>query len=607
MTTIEHFYKYGIPKFMPLYSTAFPYINSNSENFKQLCYDVLNGININILKFDRCVVETINRVVSPYDVLIEIFDTHTKKICVNLKEHIESNTFTNKYFIKSYNDYVKSCILLAKLLSKMTKYSQTNQNNTKNNSIYVLSNYYYYTNIINYKYSNKYINSYLDLNSSVNDTIEIIKIYSFYNTFIKQFVDFKIDNNTSIILDKIDVNIINTVLDNINSDICKLKYSTNINNKETQDFIANIISVIRTFSDMSDVDFVLYYKNKLQNRLLDNCNNKVENKLLEAFSIKDNQELIATMKFLIDDIQQSETINNICKNNVQIFNITGKYDNIENYKANSTIKILSEELWKNNNINQTGNVQNFDKELNFYVDKYIALYNNIYDNTKKLDINFEKSTVKFTYEINNKKYKIISNMCQYIILTEINNNIDGIEMTHFSKHMNLTNISIEMNSLLKTKLIIKNSLNNFTINKYFNNNNDVIDLVNECEQLVKFSELRKKFNPIECKNVIYELFVTHKYIDHTIDSICEYVLNKNISAYRHEIIEYIDEFVASQVICKENEKYYINENTKNEFDSDEDEDEEDNLYVNENNMNENNVNAHNVLEEYILSDSENNE
>ena len=581
---MESFYEIGVPKFVKFNNAKF-LINtkSNEFQFREACENIMNNKSVNVLYFDRILAQILTTDCNPFSICNDIFNTHTKNISDEIYKKINDDTFTNKYFIDTYNNYVKGSITLKKLFLKLNKYCVSDDN--KKNTLYILSNYYFYKNVLEKKYSMKYLHTFLKMNdNNLSDIINIVKIYGFYSNFVKQINKGKFTNldNTCVTLEKINEDILKIVLEEIDKNIREFKntYKNTDNIKDLEQIISSTVNTVKTFSQLdNNIDFIINYRDRLQQRLLDNCNFKIENKLLNSIPFNCDKDIYLTMKLIIDDIIQSETIDTIVKNNVQLNFTSEKYKNMKFNDVNVSVKVLSEEIWKNKNLKQNSSIKNFNTQLNLYTDIYTKLFGVIFNNKKTFDVNYTLSKVNFNYGINNKVYKIKSNMYHCILLTEINNNSDGItsDLLKRNLNINLADVGAEINSLVKIKLINKISDNNnfkFTINKDFNYSNENIDLLHETNEIIKFMELRKSFNSTECKTIIYELFSKNKNTKYSIKNICDYVLSKNIAAYSNEVSQYIEDLVNTSIILKTDDMYYLNENQKNEFDSEEEEEEE---------------------------------
>jgi len=572
---MESFYEIGVPKFVKFNHNKF-LINTklNDFHFREACENIMNNKSVNILYFDKILSQIVMTKCDPFLICNDIFNTHTQNISDDIYKKIDENAFTNKYFIDTYNNYIKGSIILKKLFSKLNKYCITQNNKTTKNTLYILSNYYFYKNVLDKKYLMNHLHTFLRVSdNNLAETINIIKIYSFYSNFLKQINGGKFSNldNTCVTLEKIDENIIKIVVDEIDQNIRKFKneYKNMANIKELEQLISNTVNTVRTFSQLeNNINFIVNYKNKLQQRLIDNCDFKIESKLLNSIPFNSNKDIYMMMKLNIDDIAHSETIDTIVRNNVKLNFTSEKYKNMKFDDVNVSVKILSDELWKN--LKKNSQIKNFNNHLNLYTDIYTKLFNVGFDNKKTLDINYALSKVNFTYEINNKVYKIKSNMYHCILLTEINNNYNGItfDTLGYNLNMNLTDVIAEINSLVKIKLInkISDDTNNskFIINNNFCHSDENIDLLHETNEIIKFIELRKTFNPSECKTILQKLFSENKNMKYSIKDICNYVLDKNIAVYLNEVNQYIEELVTMNIILKTNDMYHLNENKKNE-------------------------------------------
>lgn len=311
---MEYFYEIGMPKFVNnLKNKIFCNFKFTQENiFHTLCTNILNNNEINILEFDTHLAYLINSDKNPFNILYEVLDLHTTNLYTSLNNKIISNSFNNNDFIVCYNNYIKSCILIKKLFYKLNKYCISTKNKPSN-IVYIISNYCFYKNIINNKFSNKYIQDYIKYDN-INEIINLIKIFGFYSNFSNNFKSEKLNIiNSNFDFSNIDSNIINKIINEIDSNIRNFKIE--------EDKIKQTVETIKIFSQQNNLNFLNSYKEKMIKRLLENYNIEIENKLLNSLVYNTNKELYIHMKLLVDDYYQSKIIDDMFKKQKLIFNL----------------------------------------------------------------------------------------------------------------------------------------------------------------------------------------------------------------------------------------------------------------------------------------------
>jgi hypothetical protein len=156
---METFYEIGMPKFINHLKDKFfntiNFVLKPEETFKNMCLDILQDKQINILYFNQVMSCLINSDKNPFDILYDSLNIHTENIQKQFQSDISNNTFNNDKFITEYNKYVTKCIFFKKLFVKIDKLTKSNKVNS--NTIYLLSNYCFYKNILNVFYNNKTI------------------------------------------------------------------------------------------------------------------------------------------------------------------------------------------------------------------------------------------------------------------------------------------------------------------------------------------------------------------------------------------------------------------------------------------------------------------
>ncbi len=474
----------------------------NETQFIEICHDILNNKDVNVSKFDFVFSNLLRYRINPLRELYDVIEDSTKDIYyTNIKNSINNNTFSNEQFINIYNNYVKSCFVFKKLFNRVFTFTKTeSKNNT--DKIYMITNYLFFKNVINNKYNNNYLKTYLNFNDNLQTVTNLIKIFGFYQTFMKQLNDKELaliaereDKTKDLYLDKtpyeendyesltlddnyITSDIIDMIINNIDTNIRtfeSLKNSQELNNK-----VSETVEYIKIFTRLNKHDFIAKYVVKMQQRLLDGCNHIIENKLIGSFyndtnNFKDINIICA--KLIIDDFVQSNKLHDVIKQNINFNIVSDKYQNV-NTNITTRLYNLSNELW--NSLIKNDNLINSNNSIAFYKDMYSKSIPALTENKKTLDISNSQSIVTFDYTLSdNKTFSIKSNIILFSILSEITKHV-GIKADSLQEILNLTDIlnNSDFNILIKTKLIIKDNNNMYSINKEFNTDNLVLDLYN---------------------------------------------------------------------------------------------------------------------------------
>ncbi len=500
-------------------------LDDNTENnLIDIFISVLVKQDCNVIQFDYLVSKLLRTRVNPIRILDDVIGAYTNDIYNTLLGYINDDySKINYQFIKIYNDYVKSCLLFKKLFNRVLNYSKyTNNNNNHENNIYMISNYWFFKNVLDKQYNNNYIHHFLNFNDELSQIVNIIKIYGFYLTFIKQLnqkeiimltdrevrrdiyydkTEYERDPESITLDDNIITNdIINLIIDTIDKNI--RSFSTKKDNQEeVSKLVSDTVEYIKIFTKLKKHDFISKYINKLKYRLLDGCNYIIENKLIGSFYNYDqsnHKDLdIIRAKLMLDDFSKSDKLNGFIKDNIIIKVTSDKYKDLDiNQKINVKLSCLTEELWANT-IQKDTHKQHSNNYIAFYADMYKKSIEGLSDKKKTLDINYSQSIVMFDYTVNNKTYKIKSNVKLCNILTDIINNVDiqdNIQdndkpanilaniINNIYVNQNLNNNSCkELDILLKSKLVIAENLNSvnlvkYTINNNFNSDNLILDL-----------------------------------------------------------------------------------------------------------------------------------
>ena len=179
----------------------------------------------------------------------------------------------------------------------------------------------------------------------------------------------------------------------------------------------------------------------------------------------------------------------------------------------------------------------------------------------------------FDITINSVTYNIKSNLTQYVLLNKFistdNYNINNLQNDF---NINPADINSELNALFKSKLITKSGDINITINfnQSFTSDTKFIDLVELYEKAEAFLLYRKTFNPSECKAILYNIFQSNPNNKFTFTELGDKLFLMNIAVLKNELQQFLDEYIDSNIIIKNNETYVFSKKISNEFDSEED-------------------------------------
>lgn len=583
--TIDNLYSVGLSKFEKTYEKMFGKNNyvKNDEikiKLKNLFDTILNNNDINLVYFDMILINAISMNINPFEIVYQSFNDKCMDIHNLFLNDIINKNFTNKKFTEVYSEYIKNCIFIKKLFFKLNKLCKNkNENEKKINTIYILSNYAFYKHIFDKKYYDKYINDYIEL-KNVNTTdnldviINVIKIFGFYSNFIKllksdniKLYDYDVTFNNNLI----DINIYESVVKQIDFNIRNFK-NENLEKSNIESFVSNSINCIKIFSDTNDnYNFMILYKTYLKQRLLNKFDNEIENILLNSFSNKSSIDIFIQMKLMINDMINSQQITKLFKNNnLKINVVSEKYKNVNPADINHSITYLNQYLWEDYYC--TNNLINIPESIDFYIAIYRKLIEKLFNDKRTFDINYNKSIITFDIDINNVTYNVKSNLIQYILLNKIitSDNYD-INLVHNDFGLIPKDINSEINSLLKSKLVLKskNSTDNLVIN--FNNSyvsdNKYINLVELYEKAELFLTYRKTFNDTECKAAIYNIFHSNQNTKFTLNELSDKLFDMHIAVLGNELNKFIDELINTNIIVNTDSKYkFIPKH--NEFDSD---------------------------------------
>lgn len=402
-------------------------IDNRMDMFKQICKNILKGnTDFNIVLFHNLIFNLVNKNPQAVDnSIIEIFDEVTKEFYTEISLQIQATDFTLDGFIKLYQQYYSSALLLGQYLVYFDKNVFVNDNN-KYSHINLVRNYSFYKNVINQKYNGLYLYEVLtklvEINTTEIDTIiKLCKMYTFYIKlgFIAKENKDKLFNN--------DINKLFLITLGSNQEfVKKLTYyiHQNIvnNNTDTYPNIKEIVTIITKYFLEKDM-FNMYYEKYLESRLLNpNCNFESETSFIHSFQRPTDNKIIQNMLYKIEDLKnyklEVEAYNKI---NVEIG--SDKFKNVKKIDHRKVHAYLFRHYaWtpsqEETNINyHTSKIP----EIDAYIEIYKKFYNMKYPNREVVwKFNHGTAIVKLTF--NDIEYLLQVTTPQMLLLMQFVNN-----------------------------------------------------------------------------------------------------------------------------------------------------------------------------------------
>ncbi|ARF11820.1 cullin family protein [Klosneuvirus KNV1] len=426
-------------------------IDNRMDMFKQICKNILKGNNdFNIVLFHNLIFNLVNKNPQAVDnTIIEIFDEVTKDLHSDILLQIQETNFTLDGFIKLYQQYYSSALLLSQYLVYFDRNVLVNNNN-KYSHINLVRNYSFYKNVINQKYNSLYLYEVLtklvEINTTEIDTIiKLCKMYTFYIklSFIAKEKKDTLFNN--------DLNKLFLITLGSNQEfVKKLTHYIHLNivNNNTTAYpnIKEIIGIITKYFLEKDM-FNMYYEKFLETRLLmPKCNFETESSFILNFQRPSDNKIIQNMLYKIEDLKNYK-LDTDAYNKLNIEIGSNKFKNVKNLDHKKVHAYLfryfawTQSLDNNNSIIKynTASVP----ELDAYIEIYNKFYNYKYPNREIVwKFNYGTAIVKLT--INNVEYLLQLTTPQMLLLMQFVNN------KKLTAHQLATNLNISLKTLGET-------------------------------------------------------------------------------------------------------------------------------------------------------------
>ena len=555
---------------------------NDSNIFKLLCIQILEGSKIvNMYNIERLINSLLLNEIEPYDVILQAFNEHTKLLASTLQTCLDNKTYTNDVFIKMYIKYVTN----SRSLRTATKFLD-NYKTFDNDKImfHTIKNYMFYKNVVERMYDSNGQSKYMHqifigflIKDDLDQVLSIIKLFNYYSIMGSSIGDLQskyfksnvinIDGtNESILSPELTMKILRDI------DNCIKSYSVSVKSdvQKAKVEIGRCVDYIKTCVRVGDVvRFMIGYMEYLRERLITQKSYvDIEDELLKAIGFKIDPDLYVKMKFMINDIMSSKTIES--KYRLADLEIRSeKYKGVEmaNKKIVST-SILRKYAWDGSAYVETSisHRANEPLELAMYLDILHQIYATNHSG-HKLVFNYEESTIEFDIDLD-KTYTIYASMLQVMILMVLNMKTDGISAKSLSDTLNISlkSLTLTLNSLIKCGLIVRppglpvNDTNMlFQINKNWTYPDTSID-IKRCIQQIKDERSgkikRPAYDETVCKAKLFNFLVEND--ESTLANIMKFIDEEKLGVPYEDVPVLLDVFVTSGKITKEGTNYKYN-------------------------------------------------
>jgi len=510
-----------------------PVIVSITDNsifkFLQLLDDCYDNEDINIYKAQIITLEAIRNNHNIFENILMFFKNKAYFINTQIKHNFDS-------YINHYNQYFNFAIKLRKILKCM---NNCILNSCNKDYIYIISCYYFYSQIINnnfitnlYKYINRYINS------NNNIITDIIRTIYHYYVFIRVFEKNQTSQFSIIKIDLSDFDF-SKLIDKINTyiDVELREYEKDTDIKHIEEVIKNI--KIYTSIDIFNNIFIKNYAKHLKQR---NISKKIETELIKAFDIQTNKDDLINLQEIIYD---KELSNNLI-NKINIIKTTDikLSDKYRDYQQPDINKIKTITIDRNNTDLQLCEQNNIIpiSELSIYIDIVGHIFNGITD-TKIINYDIFNSTINFDM-IFDKKYTITTTLAHYIILHEINRKPIDIKELYEITGIELEYIDNIIKQLIDMKLI-----------KYDNiKSSEIILSVGDIEKLIYNTSTINIVDKLKELITTQNIIINKDFNTEDTDIFIKYNNIKNINI-KQKLIKIGDQILSS--IIKKLDQYII--------------------------------------------------
>lgn len=534
--------------------------NNSFENYKNEVTNIVNS-NQNNTKLDT-VFNSIEQFKSTFS---EVKTEQTASVFKDIITPLENviNQTNESYNYNLFNNF----------LASIQNIQNEEVNNLRNELVSKISQT---NNILNVNDSALRLAQYINENNLVNNDVDYIQMVSaIYNQHENAIVNNanyfyssvalnqlqSIDNN--LVLNNIKQDIIN----NINSSITDFKTSLNVNEIRS--------NIVNTISKNENVDVLISTLNQNIDQLINNndIRNYIQNVIdqeintynLKSLSITENRQVVQNFENTINEsitnltkdiiykasdieiITENETVNNLL-NNIKTVNTTVRNTNNLDYSLqtltmidsslNNAINILGDEI-----VNSTSKV--IEEEYNNSVisqEQYEEITNIFNSNISKLDIINKIRHYLAQYNLESKftNRNYISNLSAYESLnsfTDIKNyNIESFINKVYKTSIELTNVS---QSLISTREILKTFQNTIDKISVMAPNNEVVTEIQQRLEKTQNTDITNKFfNLITSSNIVEE--GVKNFLISQNETISNYTLNViKENVYKHAFDDYI--------------------------------------------------------------------
>lgn len=554
---------------------------------------------INILLIDNAIRQfscTYDDIFYVVEQLYQHISAYAKNISDTIQQDLKEKKFCIENFLQNRVDFIIRTSKLAHVLSSLWDVISLKGGNICK----IIADYVFYEQILNRSYEfdtlKKYMFAILFETMDKTNHVHIINVFKIINTYNGFSYSLKDKNKRNDIFNiKLDEEskqiIINKktteeFVEQISNNILKLYTSEydnqmNIEIKDSKEdpvshneirsqydkLINNITDSIHMCQRISDpIVFMMLYYQYLQKRLLSQSQNdtnldtvtEIETILAKQLRSKDAPEIYMSIILTINDIRAIDLINTEF-HNIPIRFESDKYSKEfqETYDRNKTeFIVLRKNVWnylkdssKNNSVNA---IDRFNEPM--MIKNYLDMFNDFYEKYFKMSINknglngydcrrlkynYSNSVVELSLEFGDQLYKLKTTLVQACILTYI---IDArsISVSDLSTKLNmkLQNMTNEINTLLISKLVLRNTTENasiddinikLSINPAFKSefkNIDLTSYLKQAEDKLKEILIRKEQNELKKENLNMEI---RSHVLKTL--LCDPSLNHKIKIY----------------------------------------------------------------------------
>lgn len=584
--------------------------NFVSEYIHKFIYNIMidNIEGLNIILFNTCIKKYMSSEKLIFYIIKYIFDifVHINQNTKNnvIQKDLDDGTFTINSFMNVRSLYYTNSNTIKDYLNCINNYICFDE---KNRLFQIIRDYAFFDVILNTTYTyngnQSYMFSilieYIDHNNR-EDILNVFKIVNIYKGFsysvtIKEhrktlFNSDILDNQglDSIIPDNVLIDYVKNIDSNIKSTV-----DTTLSKIKKDQVMSSIINDINMCKKIANKElFKTLYHIYLQKRLLSYTipNTIVESKLLDTLSEPYNNRINILMDFTINDCIGTTFINNEFKNIMLSFNKGVYSQEMQNaYDRNiATFYILRECAWTS--IDNIGCI-NVPALINIHLDIFNKYYTTYFTkrftrySSRKINYNYNMSTVDIKLSINNTSYNLHMNLIQASILGHIYNNteLSDSELTSIM-NIQLNEIILEIDTLIYSNIVIRKSTftngnieNIFCINLEFTSDKKDINLIEIIDILQNYHDNNdnNRYTQTIIQLIITEIIlneenkIIHK--DMLYEKLLSEIKNHNEPIFQNTVMtnymfnDIIMRMICSNIIIDRNNVYSIN-NSDPDFD-----------------------------------------